>query len=48
MEVGRVSHRWCMCVVVMVMVSWMGAWMELVLGRHAGQSQLVGYMSGDA
>ena len=48
MEGGRVSHSWCMCVVVMAMVGWMGAGMELVLGRHAGQSQVVGRMSGDA
>ena len=47
-EGGRVSHRWCMCVVVMAMVGWMGAGMELVLGKHAGQSQVVGRMSGDA
>ena len=26
----------------------MGAGMELVLGKHAGQSQVVGCMSGDA
>ena len=26
----------------------MGAGMELVLGKHAGQSQVVGRMSGDA
>ena len=26
-----------MCVVVMAMVGWMGAGMELVLGKHAGQ-----------
>ena len=32
----------------MAMVGWMGAWMELVLGKHAGQSQVVGRMSGDA
>ena len=38
-EGGRVSHSWCMCVVVMVMVGCMGAGMELVFGRHAGQSQ---------
>ena len=38
MEGGRVSHSWCMCVVVMAMVGWMGAGMELVFGRHAGQS----------
>ena len=44
MEGGRVSHSWCMCVVVMAMVGWM----ELVLGKHAGQSQVVGRMSGDA
>ena len=37
-----------MCVVVMAMVGWMGAGMELVLGKHAGQSQVVGRMSGDA
>ena len=47
MEGGRVSHSWCMCVVVMAMVDWMGAWMELVLGTHAGQSLVVGRMSGD-
>ena len=48
MEGGRVSHSCCMCVVVMAMVGWMGAGMELVLGRHAGQRQVVGRMSGDA
>ena len=48
MEDGRISHSWCICVVVMVMVGWMGSGMELVLGRHAGQSQMVGRMSGDA
>ena len=48
MEGGRVSHSWCMCVAIMAMVGWMGAGMELVLGRHAGQSQVVGRMSGDA
>ena len=37
-----------MCVVVMAMVGWMGVGMELVLGKHAGQSQVVGRMSGDA
>ena len=47
MEGGRVSHSWCMCVVVMAMVGWMGAGVELVLGRHAGRSQVVGCMSGD-
>ena len=46
MEGGRVSHSWCMCVVVMAMVGWMGAGMELVLCKHAGQSQVVGRMSG--
>ena len=35
MEGGRVSHSMCMCVVVMAMVGWMGAGMELVFGRHA-------------
>ena len=39
MEGGRVSHSWCICVVVMAMVGWMRTGMELVLGRHAGQSQ---------
>ena len=48
MEGGRVSHSWCMCVVVMAMVGWMGAGMELVLGKHAGQSQVVCRMSGGA
>ena len=48
MDGGRVSHSWCMCVVVMAMVGWMGAGRELVFGRHAGQSQVVGIMSGDA
>ena len=38
MEGGRVSHSWCLCVVVMAMVGWMGAGMELVFGKHAGQS----------
>ena len=37
-----------MCVVVMAMAGWMGVGMELVLGRHAGQSQVVGRMSGVA
>ena len=32
----------------MAMVGWMGAGMELVFGKHAGQSQVVGRMSGDA
>ena len=41
----RVSHSWCMCMVIMAMVGWMGAGMELVLGKHAGQSQVVGRMS---
>ena len=45
MEGGRASHSWCMCVIVMAMVGWMGAGMELVLGKHAGQSQVVGRMS---
>ena len=36
-----------MCVVVMAMVGWMGAGMELVLGKHGGQIQVVGRMSGD-
>ena len=34
MEGGQVSHSWCMCVVVMAMVGWMGAGMELVLGKR--------------
>ena len=48
MEGGRVSHSWCMCVVVTAMVGGMGAGMELVLGKHAGQSQGVSRMSKDA
>ena len=48
MEGGRVSNSWCMCVVVMAMVGWMGAGMELVFGMHAGQSQGVSRMSKDA
>ena len=40
MEGGRVSHSWCMCVVVMDMVGWMGAGMELVFGKHAGQGHV--------
>ena len=36
MEGGRVSRSWCMCVVVMAMVGWMGAGMELMFGKHAG------------
>ena len=39
MEGGRFSHSWCICVVVMAMVGWMGAGMEMVFGKHAGQSQ---------
>ena len=37
-----------MCVVVMAMVGWMGAGMELVFSRHVGQSQGVSRMSKDA
>ena len=48
MEGSRVSRSWCMCVVVMATVGWMGAVMELVFGKHVGQSQVVGRMSGDA
>ena len=32
----------------MCVVGWMGAGMELVFGKHTGQSQVVGRMSGDA
>ena len=32
----------------MAMVGWMGVWMEVVDGVHAGQSWGVGCMSGDA
>ena len=38
MEGGRVSHSWCMCVVVMAMVGGMGAGMELVVGRMSGDA----------
>ena len=41
MEGGRVSHSWCMCVVVMNMVGWIGAGMELMFVKHAGQSARV-------
>ena len=37
---GRVSHSWCMCVVVMAMVGWMGAGMALVFVKHVGQSRM--------
>ena len=47
-EGGQVSHSWCMCVVVMAMVGWMGTRMELVFGMHAEQSQGVSRMSKDA
>ena len=36
-----------MCVVVMAMVGWMGAGMELVLGKHAGQCQSTFRVRGD-
>ena len=39
MEGGLVSHSWCMCVVVMAMVGWVGAGMELVFGRHANKAK---------
>ena len=48
MEGDRVSNCWCMCVVVMAMVGWMEAGMELVFGMHAGQSQGDSRMSKDA
>ena len=48
MEGGRVSHSWYMCVVVMAMVGLVGAGMELVFGKHAGQCQGVSRMSKDA
>ena len=45
MEGGPVSHSWCMCVVsvvlVIAMVGWVEAGVEVVDGRHAGQSQKV-------
>ena len=37
-----------MCVVVMAMVGWMWAGMELVFGKRAGQSQGVSRMLKDA
>ena len=39
MEGGRVSHSWCMYVVVMAMVGWMGAGMELVFGKRADKAR---------
>ena len=41
MEGGRVSHSWCMCVVVMAMVGWMGAGMELVFGSRTSKDARV-------
>ena len=40
MEGGRVSHSWCMCVVVMAMDGWMGAGMELVFGRMSKDARV--------
>ena len=40
MEGGRVNLSWCMCVVVMAMVDWMGTGMELVFRKHARQSRM--------
>ena len=40
-EGGRVSHKWCMCVVVRAMVGWVVAEMEVVDDMHAGQSQVI-------
>ena len=37
-----------MCVVVMAMVGWMGAGIELVVGMDAGQSLVVGRIKGDS
>ena len=48
MKGGRVSHSWCICVVVMAMVGWMGIGMELEFGKNAGRSQGVSRMSKDA
>ena len=48
MEGSRVNHSWCMYMVVMAMVGWMGAGMELVFGKHAGQSHVACRMSKDA
>ena len=48
MKGGRVSHSWCICVVVMAMVGWMGVGMELEFGKNAGHSQGVSRMSKDA
>ena len=47
MEGGPVSHSWCMCVVSHGYGGWVEAGMEVVVGKHAGQSQQVGRMSGD-
>ena len=45
MEGGRVSHSWLCVLLVMAVVGWMGAGMEVVVGKHAGQRQGVGRMS---
>ena len=34
-----VSHSWCMCVVSHGYGGLGGSWMEVVVGRHAGQNQ---------
>ena len=46
MEGGRVSHGWCMCVVVMAMVGWMGTGMELVFGRDKACQKMPEYILG--
>ena len=47
MEGDRVSHSWCMCVVVMAMVGWMGTGMELVFGKHVERCQSTFRVRGD-
>ena len=48
MKSGRDSHNWCMCVVVMAMVGWVGAGIKVVDGMHAELSKVVGRISRDA
>ena len=38
MEGGQVNHSWCMGVVIIPIVGLVGAWMEVMIGMHAGQS----------
>ena len=45
---SRTSYSQLVYVLVVAVVGWIGVGMEVVVGKHAGQSQGVGRMSGDA